>query len=132
MGDTVNLASRLEGACKHYKVSILVGEETFARVKEEVVARPVDTIRVVGKRKPVSIYEIIGEKSGVGAAELEKFLIFEQARKAYQSRDWEKALGLFGKLKDDPVAMLYMVRCEGLKQSPPPGDWDGVFELKEK
>ena len=132
MGDTVNLASRLEGACKHYKVSILVGEETFARVKEEVVARPVDTIRVVGKTKPVSIYEIIGEKSGVAAAELEKLQIFGQAREAYQSKDWEKASRLFGKLKDDPLAMLYAVRCEGLKQSPPPEDWDGVFELKEK
>ncbi len=132
MGDTVNLASRLEGACKQYHVPILLGEETFARVNKEVVARPVDTIRVVGKKKPVSIYEIIGEKGEVRETELERLRIFEQARQAYQGRDWDTASGLFAKLKDEPLAKLYAARCQSLRQYPPPEDWDGVFELKEK
>jgi adenylate cyclase len=132
MGDTVNLASRLEGACKQYHVPILLGEETFARVNEDVVVRPVDTIRVVGKKKPVSIYEIIGEKGEVAETELERLRIFEEARQAYQGRDWDTASGLFAKLKDEPLAKLYAARCQSLRQNPPPEDWDGVFELKEK
>jgi adenylate cyclase len=132
MGDTVNLASRLEGVCKQYKVPILVGEETFGRVKQDILAREVDTIRVVGKKKPVSVYEIIGEKGKAAEAELEKLGIFAQAREAYRSRDWKKAVALFGKLEDDPLAALYLSRCRSLEQAPPPADWDGVFELKQK
>jgi adenylate cyclase len=132
MGDTINLASRLEGACKHYKVPILVGEETFVRVKEDIVARLVDTIRVVGKTNPVSVYEIIGVKGEVGVAELERLGIFDLAYKAYHNREWDKALGLFAKLEGDPLAGLYMARCESLRHAAPPEDWDGVFELKEK
>jgi len=132
MGDTVNLASRLEGACKQYQVPILAGEETFARVREDIIAREVDTIRVVGKKKPVSVYEIVGEKGEVAEAELGRLGIFEQARESYRRRDWEKAAVLFGKLEDDPLAKLYVTRCRSLRQSPPPEDWDGLFELKEK
>jgi len=132
MGDTVNLASRLEGACKQYHVPVLIGEETFGRVKEAVVLRPVDTIRVVGKKKPVSIYEIIGEKGEVEESVLEKLGIFERARAAYQQRDWETAMGMFAKLAGEPLAKLYAARCQSLSQNPPPEDWDGVFELKDK
>ncbi len=132
MGDTVNLASRLEGACKQYHVPILLGEETYARVREDVVARLVDTIRVVGKKKPVSIYEIIGEKGEVGEEELERLGVFERAHEAYQKRDWDTALGLFANLGEEPLAKLYSARCQSMRQYPPPEDWDGVFELKEK
>ena len=132
MGDTVNLASRLEGVCKQYKVPILVGEETFGRVKQDILAREVDTIRVVGKKKPVSVYEIVGEKGKAAEAEIEKLGIFAQAREAYRHRDWEKAVALFGKLEDDPLAELYLTRCRSLEQAPPPEDWDGVFDLKQK
>ena len=132
MGDTVNLAARLEGACKTYGISILVGEETFNRIKEEFVAREVDRIRVVGKKKPVAVFEITGERGGVGDAELEKLRIFDLAREAYRRRDWEGARRLFERVEDDPLARLYEDRCRGLSQSPPPEDWDGVFDLKVK
>ncbi len=132
MGDTINLASRLEGASKLYRVPILAGEETYRQVKDALLAREVDTIRVVGKTRPVNVYEIVCEKSEAAAEEFSRLELFAEARQAYKSRAWEKALGLFDRIKDDPLAGLYIARLQSLRQSPPLADWDGVFVLKEK
>jgi adenylate cyclase len=132
MGDTINLAARLEGACKQYQVPLLIGETTFRLVKDDLAAREVDIIRVVGKAKPVAVYEVIGERSGLAPDEAERLRLYEEAREAYKLREWEKAAGLFGKIEGDPLSALYRERCEGLKSSPPAGDWDGVFHLKSK
>ena len=59
MGDNVNLASRLEGTNKEYATSIIIGENTYELVKDKVIVRELDTIRVKGKNKPVVIYELI-------------------------------------------------------------------------
>jgi adenylate cyclase len=132
MGDTINLAARLEGACKQYQVPILIGEETYRRVQSEVVAREVDIIRVVGKKKPGAVYEIIGEKADLTPAERVRLNRYEEAREAYKRREWERAEALFGKIEGDALASLYADRCRTLMQSPPAGDWDGVFDLKAK
>jgi adenylate cyclase len=132
MGDTINLAARLEGACKQYKVPILVGEETYRRVQSDVAAREVDIIRVVGKTKPVVVYEIIGDKADLTPAEREQLNRYEEAREAYKRREWERAEALFGKIEGDALAALYTERCRTLMQSPAAGDWDGVFDLKSK
>ena len=132
MGDTINLAARLEGACKQYKVPILVGEDTHRRVQNDIAAREVDIVRVVGKTKPVAVYEIVGEKSGLSPAESERLKAYNEAREAYKRREWEKAEDLFGRIEGDALSALYGERCRTLKQSPPAGDWDGVFDLKSK
>jgi adenylate cyclase len=132
MGDTINLAARLEGACKQYKVPVLVGETTFGLVRDAIAAREVDIIRVVGKAKPVAVHEIIGEKSALAPEEAERLKLYEEAREAYKRREWERAAGLFGKIEGDPLAALYRERCENLNVSPPADDWDGVFHLKSK
>jgi len=132
MGDTINLAARLEGACKQYKVPILIGEETYRRVQRDVVSREVDIIRVVGKTKPVAVYEIIGEMADLTPAERVRLNRYEEAREAYKRKDWEGADALFGKIEGDALAALYAERCRSLMQSPPAGDWDGVFDLKSK
>jgi adenylate cyclase len=132
MGDTINLAARLEGACKQYGIHILVGEETYRRVRAEVGGREVDVIRVVGKTKAVAVYEIMGEVAEPGAGEAAKWTLYGEAREAYKRREWDKAAGLFGRLEGDPVSALYRERCLSLKQSPPPEDWDGAFTLKTK
>lgn len=132
IGDTVNLASRLEGACKQYKVPVLLGEETYRQVQDSIVGRRVDVIRVVGKQKPVKVYEILGEKGEVNDHLLEKVEVFQQALQAYEARDWEKAEVLLHKQGDDMLAQIYLDRVRLFKQSPPPDRWDGVFELKIK
>jgi len=132
MGDTVNLASRLEGACKQYGVSILVGENTFERVKDEIICREVDLIRVVGKEKPVRIFELIGERNKVQASELERIEVFHRALFHFRKRDWEKAIELLSKIEDDPLSRIYITRCERLKNAREDREWDGVWDLKEK
>lgn len=134
MGDTVNLAARLEGACKLYGISLLIGEETYLRVRQELAAREVDLIRVVGKTRPVRVYEILGEAVSPEAGEVERLASYRTALEAYRARDWEKAAALFSALAaaGDSVSGLYLRRCGELAAAPPPVDWEGVFELKMK
>lgn len=132
MGDTVNLASRLEGACKQYKVPILVGEATFEKVKDIIVSKEVDIVRVVGKTKPVRVFEIIGEKKEISTEEIDKIKSFHQALHSYRNRQWKEALDLFRKLEDDKLAEMYVSRVEHLMKFPPSGDWAGVYDLKHK
>ncbi|OGD25922.1 MAG: hypothetical protein A2V57_09185 [Candidatus Aminicenantes bacterium RBG_19FT_COMBO_65_30] len=132
MGDTMNLASRLEGAGKLYGVSILVGEETERRVHAEILAREVDVIRVVGKNQPVRIFEPIGEKDSVPAEETEKAVRFGRALETYRARRFAEAETAFASLAGDPVAALYAARSRQAAASPPPADWDGVHALDRK
>jgi adenylate cyclase len=132
MGDTINLASRLEGACKQYGIPILVGESTYRMAKDIILAREVDLIRVVGKTKPERVYQVMGEKSQVQPETLERVENFHRALELYRKRDWEKALGLFEKDKDDRLAGVYILRIQNFRREPPPEEWAGVYELKTK
>ncbi len=132
MGDTMNLASRLEGAGKVYGVSILASEETERRVRQEILAREVDLIRVVGKAQPVRIYELIGERAMLPAGEAEKVLRFGQAVAAYRARRFTEAEASFASMAGDPVAALYAERARRAAAGPPPADWDGVHVLDRK
>jgi len=132
MGDTMNLASRLEGACKQYRVPILVGERTYAQIKDDIITREVDLIRVVGKAQPVRVYEILGEKSALSSSQWEEIDMFHQALNKYREQCWDEAIILFQKSGDTPLVQLYVERTKTLKKSPPPPGWAGVFDLKQK
>jgi adenylate cyclase len=132
MGDTMNLASRLEGAGKLYGVSVLVGEETERRVRDEILVREVDVIRVVGKKQAVRIFELLGEKDAVPADEVERAGRFGRALEAYRARRFAEAEAAFGALAGDPVAAVYAGRARHAAASPPPVGWDGVHDLDRK
>ena len=132
MGDTMNLASRLEGAGKVYGVSTLVGEETERRVRDEILAREVDIIRVVGKKQSIRVFELLGEKGAVPAEELERADRFGRALETYRAKRFSKAAAMFEALAGDPVAAVYAGRARQSAASPPPDDWDGVYELNKK
>jgi adenylate cyclase len=132
MGDTMNLASRLEGACKQYKIFLLISEETRESVKDAVLTREIDMIRVVGKKRPVRIFEPVTERETAAAEVVERVAMFERGLAAYRARDWDGAVALFGGLPDDPPSAIYLRRCAAFRESPPPADWDGVYELREK
>jgi adenylate cyclase len=137
MGDTMNLASRLEGVCKQYGIHNLASEETHSRVRDEILAREVDLIRVVGKKQPVRIFELVGLRSGIGPEAAERVARFERALEAYRARRWAEALSQFEALavapeSADPVAAVYAARCREFAASPPPAGWDGVFEITRK
>ncbi len=133
IGDTVNLASRLEGLTKLYGTEIIISEYTYEEAKEQIMARELDSVKVKGKDKPVKIYEpylrVPGRtKSG--------FEIFNEAINHYRNMNFNEALKLFQRSKDmlvqDTPSSLYIDRCEELIYNPPGEDWDGVFTAKTK
>ena len=132
IGDTINLASRLEGACKQYGVANLMGESTFQEVKDFIAARRVDLIRVVGKVQPVPIYEIIDEWEKLDQEARDSLESFNRGVELYQARKWDEALDLFQALEDDKLAQMYVERIVRFKQAPPGDDWTGITELTKK
>ena len=132
MGDTINLAARLEGACKTYGISILAGEKTFERIQDRILAREIDRVRVVGKKQPVRIFEPIGEFGEVASGDTDNVIRFHRGLELYRSRQWDGAIQLFETFPDDAVGRIYVERCRAYRQNPPPSDWDGVADLKTK
>jgi adenylate cyclase len=132
MGDTVNLAARLESAGKQYGVSLLAAEATVTAAGEAILAREADLIRVVGKARPVRIFELLGERAQASAADLERHRLYGEALALFRERSWEKARDAFDALGSDPLARIYADRSRSFLGGEPPGDWDGVFDLKSK
>lgn len=128
MGDNVNLASRLEGINKQYGTEIMISENTYEAVKDEMLCREVDLIRVKGKEKPVRIYELIGEKGKTK----QNFSAFAAALGLYHQGKFQEARQAFAKLADDPVALVFTKRCEEFLKNPPPTNWEGVYTFTTK
>lgn len=137
IGDSVNLSARLEGANKQYKTNILISENTFQPIASQVVVRELDLITVVGKNKPLKIYELFGLVGDKTPSEYFSLIeIFSEALALYRQRNWEKALSKFEdvlKIKpEDYPSKLYIERSQAFLQAPPPEDWNGVFVMKMK
>lgn len=135
MGDNVNLASRLEGLNKQFATHLIVSEFTYEKVREKMVARELDLIRVKGKKKPVKIYELLApaEKSSHYEDLTGRFA---KGLEAYRSGQWETAVELFEQLQrdyptDGPTG-IFVHRCRDLLVEPPHGVWDGVYVMKTK
>ena len=126
IGDSVNLASRLEGLTKLYGVSVIVSDETRHRAEKGFSFREIDLVRVKGKKKPVAVYELMMEGSEVAGS-------FATALKRYRERDFEAALGIFEHLgANDSVSALYAGRCREFLAQPPAQGWDGVYVAQTK
>ena len=135
IGDTVNLASRLEGLNKMYRTHIIVSEFTFAGVKDRFRFRELDYVRVKGKHKPIVIYELVSKK-GEDPAKERLCSMFSGALALYRERRFSEAMDGFASLlkehPDDGPSSVYMERCRGYLTEPPPEDWDGVYAAKTK
>ncbi|HET7232136.1 MAG TPA: adenylate/guanylate cyclase domain-containing protein, partial [Longimicrobium sp.] len=137
MGDHVNLASRLEGANKEYGTLILVSEFTWRAVEPHFVGREIDRVRVVGRKEPVAIYELIS-LAGDAADEKTAALLagFAEALALFRERRFGTALDAFEELAmrypDDGPTAVYLDRCRKHAILPPPVDWDGVYQLASK
>jgi adenylate cyclase len=135
LGDGVNLASRLEGANKIYGTRILISQSTAEQVKDQFVLRKLDVLRVKGKREPMAVFELRGEKlPGSGPDKL--VTLYESAFDHYQKRQWDEAekelLEIQSILQDDAPTVGLLKRIASLRKSPPPPDWDGVYDAKDK
>ncbi|TGM51503.1 adenylate/guanylate cyclase domain-containing protein [Leptospira vanthielii] len=137
MGDTVNLAARLEAAGKDYGVNILITDPIRDAIQGEMVTRYLDLVRVKGKNEPVKIHELIGYRSLVAPNAIEAAEIYESGFKAYLEQNWDSAIKLFTesekiKANKDKSSRMLMERCEEYKLNPPGSGWDGVFTRTHK
>lgn len=135
IGDAVNLGSRLEAVNKMYKTRIIISDFTYQQIKDQFITRELDVIRVVGKKEPVQIYELLSLKEGFEGP-LDMIDQFEEGLRLYHERNFKEALVLFTslleKFPDDEPSKIYRQRCEILRDFPPKENWDGVFEMKNK
>jgi adenylate cyclase len=134
LGDTVNLASRLEGQSKPYHVKMVIGPETYEYVKDEYLCLELDCLAVKGKNKGVNIYTIV-EKNGLNIAASRSHIEFLQH---YREQNWDKALEYIPYIElafeGDMIEYYEMMRerIEEYKLNPLPKDWDGVFRTNSK
>jgi len=136
IGDSVNLASRLEGAGKEYGASIILSEETYRLAEERVEVRELDLLRVKGKEFPVRIYELLSRKGELNETKGRVVRLFTEGLKHYRQQQWSEALSLFQQVSalvpEDGPAKTFIRRCEEFMEMPPPADWDGVYRLASK
>ncbi|WP_425460642.1 adenylate/guanylate cyclase domain-containing protein [Leptospira idonii] len=140
MGDTVNLAARLEAAGKDYGVNILISESTKALVDQELFTRELDLVRVKGKNEPVRLYELIASHSDIDPILKESAEAYEKGFELYLKKNFSKAIAKLNeavkiksqKFGKDKAALMLIERCEEYKQTPPEKNWDGVFTRTHK
>jgi adenylate cyclase len=140
LGDSVNLASRLEGQSKEYGFPIIVGSRTALAAKEKFAILELDFIMVKGKKEPEVIYAIAGRKDTAHSARFQRLrnLTIEMLA-CYRNRDWEGALAAIerGRRTDEARSLellynLYEARILGYQENPPPEDWNGAYALLTK
>jgi adenylate cyclase len=137
IGDGVNLASRLESACKQYGAHILVSEFTYRKLRGTYRAREIDLVVVMGKTEPVAVYEILDYHTEETYPRVSDALgRFRDGLAKYRRRQFGPARALFEEVlginPDDKAAKLYAERCDRLAATPPPADWAGVWVLDSK
>ena len=136
MGDTVNLASRLEGANKEYGGRILVSEATIAAATDAIEAREIDRLVTVGQTRPQAVFEIMGLKGELTAAQLELRARFAEGLAAYRAQRWDEARRSFEAallaMPGDGPSMTFIKRIERLAAAPPGEGWDGAWHLDRK
>lgn len=132
MGDSVNLASRLEGINKEYGTDIVISESTYAQVKDDFICRELDLIRVKGKEQPVRIYELVGKKGEVSPDVSKLIEAYEAALKLYREKNFLAASQKFAELSGDKPSQVFAKRCTEFMQNTPPTGWDGVYTFTVK
>ncbi len=141
MGDAVNTAARLESSAKQYGVYIQVAEQTYAAVQDDFVFRELDNVLVVGKNKPVKVYELVSIKNEMPQVYGQLIPKFQKGLEFYRQQKWNEAIGVFTETealedmypgrKTNP-SRLYLARCREFKVNPPHQDWGGVYRLTSK
>lgn len=136
IGDGVNLAARLESACKQYSAQILISENTYKKLHGTYRIREVDKVIVKGKTKPVSIFEVLDYHTDESFPNLmEAVNQFKSGFGHYQAGRFDKAIAAFQETltlnPKDTLSNTYIKRCQDLLEHPPEA-WDGVYVMKTK
>lgn len=137
IGDGVNLASRIEGLCKHYGAHILISEFTYERLKSTYRMRHIDKVIVKGKNKAVSIYEIINYyDKETFPHQIDVINHFNNGIELYNHAQWNKAIACFEAAlalhPNDKPSQVYIERCKILHEQPVDPTWCGVWKMASK
>jgi len=140
LGDTVNLASRLESRTKDYRLSMVIGARTAERAKAKFATMEIDLIQVKGKKQPEVVFTVLGRAdvdNDPRAKELRD--LNAQMLASYRKQRWDEALGLIDRCRKfangftvDGLYDMYVERIDAYRADPPPPDWDGVYEAESK
>jgi adenylate cyclase len=141
LGDTVNLAARLEGVNKLYGTNIIISDAVFREVEDFAIVRPIDIVSVKGKNEGVAIYELVALQGTdplllPSTEQVEFCENFKKGYSLYHKQQWDEAISVFKNMalrypNDLPIKM-YIERCKEFKNSPPRENWDGINHLHTK
>ena len=136
IGDGVNLAARLESACKEYSARILISGNTQEKLRGTYRIRDIDDVVVKGKTKPVRVFEVLDYYTPESFPNMMDVVgYFSEARESYRNGDWDRSIKLFGDAlhanPNDKLSQKYIDRCHALKKNTPK-DWNGVFVMTTK
>jgi adenylate cyclase len=135
IGDTVNVASRLEGLNQLYGTDILISDVTQRAVDDAILTRPIDKVAVKGRQEGLMIYALVGEREASAEEDIALARACAEAMELYFDRKWEAAEAAFTAIlrenPDDKPALLIRDRCKAFRDSPPPADWDGVSHAQK-
>jgi class 3 adenylate cyclase len=136
MGDTVNLASRLESANKFYGTRCLVSQATIAAAAQAVEAREIDRLVVAGQTRAQVVFEIMGRAGELSAEQIALRTHYSNGLAAYRARHWDEASSALkaalAAAPGDGPCMVLLTRVESLRDNSPPADWDGSWRLDQK
>ncbi len=131
IGDGVNLASRLEGLTKAYKSPMIISQATYEHVHDQISCRLLDYVKVKGKDKPITIYEVIDEVDKVDDDTSRILSLTETAFEQYRQRKFSESIDtletILGIRPDDFLSQIFIPRCREYQQYQPPADWDGCY-----
>jgi adenylate cyclase len=138
LGDTVNVASRLEARTKDYRLPLVIGSRTAERAQEKFATMEIDLIQVKGKKQPEAVFAVLG-RAGIDQDSKELRALNAQMLASFRKQQWDDALGLIERCRVagtgfdlDGLYDMYSERIATYRADPPPADWDGVYEAETK
>ena len=136
IGDSVNLASRLEVVNKEFGTRIIISQSTYEKAEHAIETRELDLVRVRGKDIPVRIFELIAEKGVLHRDVISLYEMFHEGLEYYRQKEWKRAEGLFQRVlerkPDDGPSRMYVDRCRTLIETGVPDEWDGIYKSDAK
>jgi adenylate cyclase len=140
LGDTVNLASRLESRTKDYRLTLVIGSRTAERAKEKFAVMEIDLIQVKGKKQPETVFTVLGRAEVAEDPRCGELVDLNgQMLATYRKQQWDEAKTLIMRCRKlangfgvDGLYDMYLERIEAYQADPPPSDWDGVYHAESK
>jgi adenylate cyclase len=137
VGESINIASRLEGINKSYGTTIMVSREGYEAIKDSFVLRLVDEVVLKGTCDKKYVYELLAQNRSDLSFNIDQYQeLFLKGFKAYQARSWDEAVRYFTEClhshSSDSLAVVFIKRCQEFKKQPVSDEWDGAWHFQEK